>query len=186
VIEQGDPDIYWGEANAANDDGHAVMQAEREAETLRIKQVAVVTRQWVQALRDTKTAVAEAQRLRGRLTDVDWEFSESSEGDAAREHLADAWQSVSDVTSIAADRLKPIEDAEKDAEIERLRAEIAELRQQRAVEFTMDSRLSSAPCLQPAAHGMCGPNPLPVRCDIPGHHAPQQASPIEGEGSDLA
>lgn len=93
------------------------------------ERVASQVRRWVSAVDDAGSAILDAQRLRTELAGTDHEFDEAAESQAAKMFLAEAWSAVSRTRGIAADRLKLVEDAEKDAELARLRAEVASLRQ---------------------------------------------------------
>lgn len=194
----GDPAIEWNEANAANDDGQAIIDAEREAERLHLDLVAATTRQWAKVLDEARTAVTRAQRLQQQLDNLDLDFSESSLNNAARLNLNDAWRSLDGVMTIADGLLKPFVDSEKEAEIGRLRAEVDQLQRQLAAN-------AGAILAEDAAryHGFVraldgtlrfcafAPGHEPDCRDSDGHviitavEPDGSAEPIEGEGSDL-
>lgn len=234
--EYGDPGIEWGEADAANDDGEAVMRAEREAGEAdadlpeacawhggegdsgpgcpycrdeqdpsgapafrghgpgcgcpdcegarrdedpqepvpdpvldaRVKALAVRL-----AHAEAESARSHAQLAQSalrQLAGIDEELGTADENDA-REALIHAQASLAIAERVAAARLKPITDAERDAELGRLRARTAELERLRAAGFPEDSGLRPVPCLQPEAHGRAPDSPR-VACADPGHDAP--------------
>jgi hypothetical protein len=146
--------------------------------------VAGLVRRWVRTIAAAASSVGQAQIILAELEDCDEELAGGTPADDATRALREAWRQLNFAVDVARDRLRLVEYAEKDTELDRLRAEVAELRQQRAVaaiDFTSDSRLPLAPCLRPAWHGMCGPNPAPVNCQIAEHHAPDQADAVLAE-----
>jgi hypothetical protein len=133
----GDPDMVWNEANAANDDGEAVMRAEREAgaadadpwagaagEDAELEaRITALVKRWPQAIDTARDAVRDARDILTQLISCGDEELDTDAGEILRE----AWQRLNRVAVMAAARLKPVLDAEKDAELERLRAENAVL-----------------------------------------------------------
>lgn len=197
-VTYGDPAIEWNEANTANDDGQAVIDAEREAGRLHLEQIAAVTRQWALALIDAHAAVGVAMRLRESLADLDFDFGDSSASSVAKNNLGDAWRSLGNVKSVADTLLRPIVDAEKSAEISRLRAEVDQLQRQlsanayailaedaaryhgfvRALDGTLRF-CALAPGHENGCRDTCG------HVIITAAEPDGSAEPIEGEGSDL-
>jgi len=131
-----DPDMVWNEANAASDDGEAVMRAEREAGAtdaeLEAQAITVLVKRWPQAIETARKAVQSARRILDELMCCDVEMFDSSAGDEATEALREALRRLDSAGVIARNRLKPIEEAEKNAELDRLRARNAELERQLA------------------------------------------------------
>lgn len=127
----GDPGIAWGEANAANDDGEAVMRAEREAGAadaeLEAQAITVLVKRWPLAIEAARRAVQSARRILDELMCCDVEMFDSSVGEEATELLREALRRLDSAGVIARNRLKPIEEAEQHAELDRLRARNAEL-----------------------------------------------------------
>lgn len=134
--EFGDPGIAWGEANAANDDGQAVTDAERAAEEARAAEidaeVTALVKRWPQAIKAASDTTLKAfeiwERLGSERDGIDPELFETEAGATAGQALMTARQQLHRAAEIAASRLKLVEDAERDAELIRLRAENAELR----------------------------------------------------------
>jgi len=118
----GDPGIAWGEANAANDDGEAVMRAEREA-CKADAQITELVKQWPPAIGTARKAVQDARLILAELMRLDVEMFDGSAGNEAEQALTGAAHQLHSAEAIARDRLKLVEDAEKDAELARLRAE---------------------------------------------------------------
>jgi len=92
-------------------------QAELDAETVRL------VKQWPHAISTALAAVAEAQAVLGRLQIIDPELAESREADEAGENLGDAAHYLKEAAAVAAARHRTVTDAERDAELIRLRAE---------------------------------------------------------------
>ena len=83
IHDYGDPGIEWGEANAANEDGQAVTDAERAAEEAMqaetVKAVHRLDAQLHAAQEAAHGAVATLGELTGRLYDI--EIAESARAD---------------------------------------------------------------------------------------------------------
>jgi hypothetical protein len=130
IYDEGDPGLAWDEENAANDDGQAVIDAERAAEEARQAEADKAVRR-LDAEVDAAAKAAYAARctlddLCGRLYDV--ELAESTRAGVIAESLRQALTALGDARKETAGRLKEITDAERDAELAELRAENARLR----------------------------------------------------------
>jgi hypothetical protein len=127
--EYGDPHVEREEANAANADGEAVMRAEREAAeadaAAEEARITALVKRWPVAITVARESVREAQEILGDLDDC--EELPAGHAQEARRLLGSASGSLYDAEQIAASRLRTVEDAERDAELTRLRAENSRL-----------------------------------------------------------
>lgn len=77
-------------------------------------------------------AIGKAQQTRLELGRMHYEMSDDSVGRSVADLLISARRSLLDAALVAGEFLRPIEDAEKDAEVERLRAEVDQLQRRLA------------------------------------------------------
>lgn len=134
-MEYGDPGIAWGEANAASDDGEAVMRAEREAcatdADLEAQAITALVKRWPLTIRTARKAVNDARQVLGELRAMyDVELCDGPDAADAEAEFAAVVLALGRAHTIASRRLKLVEDEEKDAELARLRARNADLEQQ--------------------------------------------------------
>lgn len=130
IYDEGDPGMDWAEADAANDDGQAVIDAERaagaamQAET--VKAVRRLDAEIHAAQEAAHAAVGTLGELTGRLFDI--ELADSPRANEIANSLRGALTALRDAREVTAARLKEITDEERDAELDRLRTENAALK----------------------------------------------------------
>ena len=89
--------------------------------------VAALVRSWARDIADAIASANRAAAILGELQNCDDELFESAAASDAREALATAQRHLWNASGIAAGRLKLVEQAERDAEIVRLRERNTEL-----------------------------------------------------------
>ena len=92
------------------------------------ERITSLVKRWPSAIDDAREGVKGALAILGALMNCDAETFDGAAGAEAETVLGEARQRLNRAAGLAADRLKPIEDAEKDAELARLRAENEALR----------------------------------------------------------
>lgn len=132
IYDEGDPGLAWAEADAANADGQAVIDAEQAAEAARQAEIAKAVRQLDARINTaqeaTHAALATLKELTVRLYDI--ELAESARGGEILGGLQAALAGLWSARAATASRLKEIADEELLAEVAELRAENTRLREQ--------------------------------------------------------
>jgi hypothetical protein len=129
IYDYGDPGLEWAEADAANDDGQQVIDAERAASGPDEDEVTYAVRlldsEVDRAQEAARGALGTLEDLTGRLFDVELDGARAA---SVEQGLKDALRALGTVREVTAARLKEITDAERDAELAALRTENARLK----------------------------------------------------------
>ncbi len=105
------------------------MTPDEQADAILEERITSLVKRWPSAIEDAREGVQGALAIFGELMKCDVETFDSAWSGEAETVLREAWQRLNQAFILAGERLRPIEDAEKDAELARLRAEVASLRQ---------------------------------------------------------
>ena len=102
---------------------------DEQADAVVQERITSLVKRWPSAIDEASEGVTAALAILGELMNCDAGTWDSAAGGEAERVLTEAQWKLHRVAGLAADRLKLVEDAEKDAELIRLRAEVASLRQ---------------------------------------------------------